>query len=201
MAAEAAGQGAGRQCRFGHQRLRRASISLPIGARSNRRLPLGTRVAVALDDDAGRPDTICAALSMAAIWVSPRPPCRIDVQPHGNATPLEAEHRLAVLHARGADAARTQDAAVVIEADVRMGGVDAPPRQLVRLGRRDHAETVAERLQLAIAAGDAIGTGMVALDEQHLDHRAPVRGEQRRVVLHHHAVDGRASRRRRRCGR
>jgi hypothetical protein len=126
---------------------------------------------------------------MAAIWVSPEAALGIDVQPHGDAAAFEAEHGLAVLHARRADAARTEDAAVMIEIDVRMRGVDLAPRPLIGLGRRHHAEAVAQRLQLAIPARHAIGAGMIAFDEQHFDDGAPIVGELRRVVLDHHAVD------------
>ncbi len=105
--------------------------------------------------------------------------------------PLEAEDGFAVLHPGGADAARTEDAALAIEIDVGVRGIDLPRGPLIRLGRCDHAEAVAQSLQFAIAARDAVRTRMIALDKQHLDECAPIGGEERCVILDHHAMSGR----------
>jgi len=200
VAAEAAGQRAGRQrrlCLFrdgcdGHG-LRLpllASMSLPIGALSKRaaavRHLVGARALTTMQPTG----QTLAALSMAAIWVSPSPPSASDIEPHLDTASFKSKYRLAVFHSRGADAARAQNASVVVEIDVGMRGVDLSSRPLIGLGGRHHAEAVAERLQLAISARDTIRAGMmpstnsismtarlssVSCGVSLLDHHAPSR--------------------------
>ena len=153
-------------------------------------LAVGNAVAIPLNDDAGDRADAGGPINGGHLCVS-KPARRVHVQPHGDAAPFEAEHGLPILHPRRFDAAGTEDATIAIEVDVGMRGVDGVRRPLVGLGRRDHPKPVAERLKLAIPTRHAIGAGMVALDEEHLDQSATIGRQQRGVVLDHHALRGR----------
>jgi len=90
-----------------------------------------------------------------------------------DAAPDIAEDTLAIDILRGPDAAPAAYAAVGVERDVGVRGVDRAagfePRKLGRLG---HAEAIGHGLQFAIAAGLADGAEVVAFVEQHLDQVA-----------------------------
>src|SRR5271166_5929036 len=147
-------------------------------------------VAVAFDDDAGDRTNAGRLVDGGHLGLA-EATLGIDVQPHCDPPPFEGEYRLAVFHARGTDAARTEDASVMIKIDIGVGRVDLPSGPLIGLSRRHHTETVAERLQLAIPARHAVGAGMIALDIQHFDDGAPVVGQLPGVVLDYHAMGGR----------
>ena len=146
-----------------------ASMSEPMGLWSYSRLPIGHREADALLEDARRPGRRSAALSVTSMSVSASRAVGVDADLLVRAAADEPEDVLAVQLPRGADAAGAQDAAVAVDEDVRVRGVDLALREQVRVLRRGDAEPVGQGLQLAVAALLAEHAEVVALDEQHLD--------------------------------
>ena len=86
-----------------------------------------------------------------------------------------------------ADAAKAQDAAVVVDGEQPVAGVDvdlrADPRQ-VEVG---HAELVCRVLQLAVIVRDADRADVVALHEHHLGHGPAVLEQELRMRRDVHA--------------
>ncbi len=144
-------------------------------------------IAVTLDNDAGDwadarrfVDRRHLGIAKAAIGT--------DVQPHGDTAAFEAEDCLAIFHARGTDAARAEDAAVMVKINIGMCGVDLSSGPLIGLRWGYHAKPIAERLELAITACHAVRTRMIAFQEEHFDDHTPVIVELRRMVFDDHAV-------------
>ena len=90
----------------------------------------------------------------------------------GDAAPGQREHVLAVHLGGGAHAQLAQDAAVVVEQDVRVRAIQRAVRIEFIEARRHHLQFVGGSLELAVAAGLAGRAEVVALDEQHLHQRA-----------------------------
>ena len=129
--------------------------------------------------------TCAAASPHVEIGVGEAPRRRVDDHAGVDAAIADVEHVLAVDVAAGAHAQVAQDAAVVVEQDVRMRRVDTARRIEMIEPVRHELQVIGDRLQLAVAALLAGGTDVVAFDEQHLGQRAAVVVERRRVVLDH----------------
>jgi len=95
----------------------------------------------------------------------------------------EPEHVFPVEVARRPNAPRTQNAAVVVNVNVRMRSVHVALGPEVWIPHRGDAEPVRQRLQLAVAALLAEHAEMVPLDEQHLDDASPELQQFGRVIL------------------
>jgi hypothetical protein len=87
-------------------------------------------------------------------------------------------------------AAGAQDAAVVIEAEARMGGIHRALRILIREAAVIHPHRHRHVLQLAVAIGDAEGTDMVAFGKEQLDRHAAEFPQLGRVGADHLAFSG-----------
>ena len=76
-----------------------------------------------------------------------------------------------------ADAARAENAAVVVQNEAGMRDIHRQPRVVVGEADVGEAERLRQRLQFAMAVGDADRADMVALDEQQLQRHQPVMGD------------------------
>ena len=86
-----------------------------------------------------------------------------------------------------ADAARAQDAAVVVEAETFVADIHGQRRKLVAEAYVIDAELRGQILQLAVAVHHADRADVVALGEQQFDDQLALRVQLRRVGVHHHA--------------
>ena len=147
----------------------------------------GHRVAHALPEDRADRADVHGLVGAAQIRIRQ---VRLGVHPDllVRAPPHELEGVLPVQVARGPDAAGAEDAAVAVDEDVGMAGVDVAVRELVRVARGQDAEAVGQGLQLAVAALLAEHAVVVPLHEQHLDEAAAVLLEGLGLVVHHHAL-------------
>jgi len=90
-----------------------------------------------------------------------------------NAAPDIAEDALAIDILRRADAATAADAAVGVERDIGMRGIERPAGlQIGKLGGLGHVQPVGHRLKLAIAARLADRAKVIAFVEEHF-HQIP----------------------------
>ena len=76
-----------------------------------------------------------------------------------------------------ADAARAEDAAIVVQHAARMRDIHRQAREVVGHVDMREPQRLRQGLQFAMAVGDADGADMVALDEQQLERHQPVVGE------------------------
>ena len=134
-----------------------------------------------------------AARSVSAIVGVGQPAARaVDQQVRRDAMATDREHVLAVDIAAGAHAQLAQDAAVEVEQDVGVAGVDrAVGIELLEV-RAFHAHLVGGGLQQAVAALLATRAEMVAFDEQHLQQRLAVGVQFVGVAFHVQPGRGRA---------
>ena len=96
-----------------------------------------------------------------------------DDQPAGDAPAADGEDVLAVQVATGAHAQFAQDAAVEVDDEVRMGGIQVAAREEVGEVGGEHASVIGHRLELAGAGLLAGGAEVITLDEQQLQDGAP----------------------------
>src|SRR5208337_2860205 len=104
-----------------------------------------------------------------------------------DAAPADVPRVRALDFMANSHAARTQDAAMVIETEALMARVC---RELGKLVTQPHvidAELYSKILQLAISVGNAHRAHMIALGQQQLDNQLAMRREARRVGAHNHA--------------
>jgi hypothetical protein len=87
-----------------------------------------------------------------------------------------------------ADAARAQNAAIVVQHPTRMRDVHRQPRVVVGKPHMGHAQFLRQRLQLAVTVRDADGADMVPLDKQQLQRHQAVVSERLRVRGDRHAA-------------
>ena len=85
--------------------------------------------------------------------------------------PAGGKHVLAVDFVAGTHAQGTQNAAIEVEQDVGVAGVDRAVRVELLEVRPRHAHLVGRGLQQAVAAFLATRAEMIALDKQHLQER------------------------------
>ena len=190
MAAEAAAEGGRRYFRFAHdsrltRRLRRSRSRTRSARRSNLRCPTGTAKPTRLTsrDPVGQ---AAIARSPGFASVPPSPRSEFDRDALVVAAADEPEDSIAVQLGRGPDAAAAEDAAVAVDEELRVRGVQLALREHVGVLRRGDAEPVGQRLQLARAALLAEHAKVVALDEEHVDQVASQLSQLLGVVLDEH---------------
>jgi hypothetical protein len=92
------------------------------------------------------------------------------------------------------DAARAEDAPVVIENEARMGHIDGKAGIVIGVPDMGYAERLSHGLKLAVAVGDAGRADVVALHEEQLNSHAAIERELFRGSPDGHAVlDGRGA--------
>jgi hydrogenase maturation factor len=104
--------------------------------------------------------------------------------------PGDGEHRLAVQQLAGAHAQAAEDAAVVVQQHVGVGGIHRPVGIELLEVRAGHLVLVGRGLQQAVAAAFAGRAEVVALDEEHLQQGAALGLQGGRLALHHRARRG-----------
>ena len=149
-------------------------------------LGFGDRPAL-LEQRSGRADLDALAAAGARRRLAPRG-AQVGDDPGVGAAPHHVPGVGAFDLRAHADAARAQDAAVVVDHEAVVAGVDADRR--VETGQLEvgEAERLGVVLQFAVVVGHAHRADVVALDEEHLDDRAAMVIEPSGAGDHVHAV-------------
>ena len=111
---------------------------------------------------------------LVQVVASPHGRCSSDTSREPDAAARDVPDVRALDLGADANAPRAQHAAVVVEHEARVRGVDREPREVVRVADVGDAVVLCERLQLAVAARDAHGADVVPLGEEQLEGDLPV---------------------------
>ena len=159
-----------------HRRLRLPAVHLEVRQERPALLaPLGDRAAL-LEQRAGRTDLDALAAARAGRRLAPRR-AHVGHDPLVDARAHDAPGVGALDLAADPHAADAHDAAVVVDREERMDGVDADRRVDDRQLEVVDLQVLGEVLELAVVVGDADRADVVALEEQHLGDRPAVLDE------------------------